>query len=117
MALSDASMGIVVLPTVLSTSRTLSKFAIDLDKQPALIEHLTRRQSTTGGEASEGRITLVESAANTIREAFKKCLGDRSGGPGGVDDNGRPAGKKVGVYMTANLCLKLFFQVSYYGAW
>lgn len=103
-------MGVVVLPTVISLSRTLAKLAIGLDKQPELIEHLTRRESTIGGEEAVERVTLVESSANVIREAFKKCLSERSGNLSGVDNNGMPEGRRIGIYLTANLCLKLFFH-------
>lgn len=60
-------------------------------------------------EATE-RVTLVESSANVIREAFKKCLSERSGPPSGIDSNGAPEGRRIGIYVMANLCLKLFFH-------
>jgi hypothetical protein len=103
-------MGLVVLPTVVSLSRTLARLAIGLDKRPELIQHLSRRESTVGGEEGAERVTLVEGSANTIREAFSKCLSERNGNASGVDSNGRPEGRRIGIYMTANLCLKLFFQ-------
>lgn len=103
-------MGLVVLPTVVSLSRTLARLAIGLDKMPQLIQHLTRRESTVGGEEGAERVTLVEGSANTIREAFSKCLSERSGNTSGIDSNGRPEGRRIGIYVTANLCLKLFFQ-------
>ena len=55
-------------------------------------------------------MTLVESSANVIREAFKKCLSERSGPPSGIDGNGKPEGRRIGIYLMANLCLKLFFH-------
>ena len=103
-------MGAVVLPTVISFSRTLARLAIGLDKRPELIAHLTRRESTAGGEEAAERITLVESSANVIREAFKKCLSERSGSATGLDANGKPEGRRVGIYICANICLKLFFH-------
>ncbi|KAL9098341.1 MAG: hypothetical protein Q9163_005983 [Psora crenata] len=103
-------MGLVVLPTVISLSRTLARLAIGLDKRPDLIAHLTQRSNEGGNEEAAERITLVESSANVIREAFKKCLSERSGGISGVDSDGRPEGRRIGIYMTANLCLKLFFH-------
>lgn len=99
----------MVLPTVVSLSRTLARLAIGLDKRPELIEHLIRRESVFENEATE-RITLVESSANVIREAFKKCLSERSGPPSGIDSDGKPEGRRIGIYLTANLCLKLFFH-------
>ncbi|SLM34965.1 PCI/PINT associated module [Lasallia pustulata] len=110
LALSDASMGSVVLPTVISLSRTLARLAIGLDKRPELIAHLTRRESVAGNEEAGERVTLVESSANVIREAFKKCLSERSGNAQGIDSNGKPEGKRIGIYLTANICLKLFFH-------
>lgn len=103
--------GLVVLPTVISLSRTLARLAIGLDKRPELVAHLTRRESTAGGseEAAE-RVTLVEGTANVIREAFKKCLSERGGNSSGLNVNGTPEGRRTGIYVTANLCLKLFFH-------
>lgn len=103
-------MGLVVLPTVVSLSRTLARLAIGLDKRPDLVQNLTRRESTAGGDETTERVTLVEGSANVIREAFKKCLSERSGNASGIDSNGRPEGRRIGIYMTANLCLKLFFH-------
>ena len=91
-------------------SRALAKLAIGLDKRPDLIAHLTQRGESTAGDESTEKITLVESSANVIREAFKKCLSERSGGLSGVDSKGNPEGRRIGIYLTANLCLKLFFH-------
>lgn len=106
----SASSGLVVLPTVISLSRTLARLAIGLDKRPDLIAHLTKRESSAGNEEAGERVTLVESSANVIREAFKKCLSERSGNASGIDSNGKPEGRRIGIYSTANLCLKLFFH-------
>ncbi|KAL6715145.1 hypothetical protein ACLMJK_007409 [Lecanora helva] len=107
----SSSMGLVVLPTVISLSRTLARLAIGLDKRPDLIRNLNRRESNVGGaEDSSEKVTLVESSANTIREGFKKCLSERSGNASGLDTNGRPEGRRIGIYLTANICLKLFFH-------
>ena len=103
-------MGGVVLPTVISLSRTLARLAIGLDKRPDLVAHLTRRESVAGNEETGERVTLVERSANVIREAFKKCLSERGGNAQGIDSNGKPEGKRIGIYVTANICLKLFFH-------
>ena len=103
-------MGLVVLPTVISLSRTLARLAIGLDKRPDLIRHLDRRESTVGGDEASEKVTLVEGSANVIREAFKKCLSERSGSSSGLDSNGKPEGRRIGIYLTANICLKLFFH-------
>ena len=115
LALSDASMGIVVLPVAISYSRLLAKLAIGLEKRPDLLATFIHRPSFSGAGDSDAfeRVTLVESAANTIREAFKKCLSERSAGTAvtGLDPTtGRPAGRRVGIYECANLCLRLFFH-------
>ena len=104
-------MGIVVLPTVISYSRILSKLSIGLDKRPDLVASLTNRQTAVGSEDAFERVTLVETSANVIREAFKKCLSERSGiATGGVTVNGKPEGRRVGIYLCANMCLRLFFR-------
>lgn len=100
-------MGIVVLPTVISFSRTLVRLAIGLDKRPELREDLRQRVSGGAGEGAE-RVTLVEDSANVIREAFRKCLNERDGAPMGLDANGKPAGRRFGIYTLSNLCMKIF---------
>lgn len=104
-ALGHGTFGIVILPTVVSYSRMLARLAIGLDKQPHLIAHLKPQSTDEGGS----RETLPERAANIIRQAFTTCLNDRSGAASGVKD-GKPDGKKVGIYKIANLCLKVLFQ-------
>ncbi|KAL9599430.1 MAG: hypothetical protein Q9219_003867 [cf. Caloplaca sp. 3 TL-2023] len=106
----SASTGSLILPTVISLSRTLSRLAIGLDKRPDLVANLTRRESTTGGEEAGERVTLAEGSANLIREAFKKCASERSGNISGLDSDGKPEGRRIGIYLMANVCLKLFFH-------
>ena len=110
LALSDGSMGIIMLPTVISYSRILARLAIGLDKRPDLIAHLTRQESAAGGEDVAEKITLVESSANVVREAFKKCLSEKSAHASGVDADGKPEGRRIGIYLCANICFKLFFR-------
>lgn len=86
-------------------SQTLSRLAIGLDKKPELISHLSKQAAEDG----EGRETLPERAANIVRQAFVTCLNDRSGTGTGQRD-GQPEGKKAGIYVIANLCLKILFQ-------
>lgn len=107
-ALGDSQMGVVVLPTVLYLSKVLAKLAMGLDRRPELIAHLLRQEGSSNQEESVEKVTLVEQSANVVREAFIKCLTDRSGTPG---IHGKPEGKRVGIYLMANLCLKLLFQV------
>lgn len=83
----------------------LARLAIGLDKKPELIAHLTTQSTDEGGGAE----TLPEKAANIIRQAFVTCLNDRAPSALGVRD-GRPDGKKVGIYKIANICLKILFS-------
>ncbi|KAI4250872.1 MAG: hypothetical protein LQ352_005198 [Teloschistes flavicans] len=106
----SASTGLIILPTVISLSRTLSRLAIGLDKRPDLVANLTSREATAGAEEAGERVTLAEGSANLIREAFKKCASERSGNVSGLDSNGRPEGRRIGIYLMANVCLKLFFH-------
>ncbi|KAF2455267.1 hypothetical protein BDY21DRAFT_307362 [Lineolata rhizophorae] len=105
-ALAHPTLGIVVLPTVIAYSRVLARLAIGLDRQPHLIAHLVQRSA--GGEEG-GAETLPERAANIVRTAFVTCLNDRTANPSGLRD-GKPDGKKAGIYTLANLCLKILFQ-------
>lgn len=93
----------MVLPTVVACSRALARFAINLDKNPHLIANVNRTSSEEGGDS------IPERCANIIRGAFTECFKDRSGPPSGVT-NGRPDGKRVGIYLLVNLCLRILFQ-------
>ena len=101
-------MGVVVLPTVLYLSKVLAKLAMGLDRRPDLIAHIRRMEGLADQDESIEKVTLVEKSANVVREAFIKCLTDRTGTPG---PTGKPEGKRIGIYLMANLCLKLLFQV------
>lgn len=107
-ALGDSQMGVIVLPTVLYLSKVTAKLAMGLDRQPDMVAHLLRMGGRSDLEENLEKVTLVEQSANVIREAFIKCLTDRSGTPG---PHGKPEGRRVGIYLMANLCLKLLFQV------
>ncbi|KAI5269352.1 hypothetical protein E4T47_07169 [Aureobasidium subglaciale] len=109
-ALQNQTHGIIILDTVVSYSRMFARLAMGLDKKPELIAHLTTSSSGTPGDDSGPRETLPERAANIIRYAFVACLNDRSGSSSsGIDANGSPEGKKRGIYVLANLCLKILF--------
>lgn len=108
LALGDSQMGVIVLPTVLYLSRVLAKLAMGLDRRPELIAHLLQQEGRSDKDEAVEKVTLVEQSANVVREAFIKCLTDRSGAPGVT---GKPEGKRIGIYLMANLCLKLLFQV------
>lgn len=103
-------MGVILLPTVLYLSKVLAKLAIGLDRKPELIAHLLREGMDSAQDETAEKVTLVEKSANVVREAFIKCLTDRSGTPG---TQGKPEGRRVGIYLMANLCLKLLFKVRF----
>lgn len=102
--MSNNSYGIIVLPTTIQLSAALAKLAMTLDKRPDLTRRL--RLTSDGGEA---RKTLVEGTAESIQRAFTMCLTERSANRNGVKD-GKPEGKKIGIYSFSNLVLKLLFQ-------
>ncbi|KAK5464740.1 hypothetical protein LTS15_001302 [Exophiala xenobiotica] len=106
-ALGDSKYGVIMIPIVLSFSRTLATIATNLDRNPSLVRSsdLLTAQNTEG---APGKVSFVEDAANVLRDAFIKCL---AGSPG-VSRISRPAAddKRVGIYLTANSCLKLLTQ-------
>ncbi|KAK5684197.1 hypothetical protein LTS10_004061 [Elasticomyces elasticus] len=104
-ALGHSTLGHLILGTVVANAKVVCRLAIGLDKQPELIAHLRR----TGGAGDEGgaQETLPERAANILRQAFVTCLNDRVSG---LSAAGKPEGKKRGIYIIANLCLKILFQ-------
>lgn len=106
-ALGHPSLGNLMLQTVVTNARLVCRLAIGLDRKPEL---LAGSRMEGAGEEGGYRETLPEKAANTIRVAFTTALNDRSGSPGGLDNNGKPEGKKRGIYILANLCLKILFQ-------
>ncbi|KAK3669224.1 hypothetical protein LTR78_010898 [Recurvomyces mirabilis] len=107
-ALSHATLGHLILPTVVMNAKLVCRLAIGLDKQPELIAHLRRSgPGAGGGDEGGGRETLPERAANILRQAFVTCLNDRVSG---LNAQGKPEGKKKGIYNIANLCLKILFQ-------
>lgn len=101
MALQHPTMGVLILPTLISYGKLLARIAIGLHKRPELIAHLTARNTS---EEGEGRVSLPERAANLIRECFTACLNAES------VTRGKPVGKQHGIYALANLCLKILFQ-------
>ncbi|KAF1834862.1 hypothetical protein BDW02DRAFT_630109 [Decorospora gaudefroyi] len=108
-ALQHPTKGILMLPTIMYYAKVFARVAVGLDKKPHLIQHLIT-------EAEEGqRESLPEKAANIVRQAFIICLNDRNTAPGGVRD-GKPDGKKAGIYKMANICLKTLFQADKLGS-
>ncbi|KAL1595262.1 hypothetical protein SLS60_009952 [Paraconiothyrium brasiliense] len=102
-ALQHPTKGILVLPTLIGYAQIFARLAVALDRQPELAQHVI-----AASEGKEGE-SLAEKAANVVRQGFLTCLSDRNTVPGGIKD-GRPDGKKIGVYKMANVCLKILFQ-------
>ena len=94
-----------MLPTIMNYAKVFARVAVGLDKQPHLIQHLIADSVDEEGK----RESLPEKAANIVRQAFITCLNDRNTVPGGVRD-GKPDGKKIGIYKMANICLRILFQ-------
>lgn len=83
-----------------------------LDKRPDLTRRLRKLSSVDQGGDGEGRKTLVEGSAESIQRAFTMCLTERTANKNGTGKDGKPEGKKIGIYKFANLVLKLLFQVN-----
>lgn len=100
-ALSHPQYGSIMFRTSISLSEALSKVVMMLHRRPELMQG---RRSVVGGEDSK---SMVEQSADIIQKIFTSCLTDRSS-----TRFAKPEGKKVGVYIFANLVLKLLFTVS-----
>lgn len=107
--LGDSTFGMLILPSVVYLSKVMAKFALGLDKRPELVTQLLRENHPDDDEGITNKVSFIEDAANTIREAFIKCLSDKSGSSG-YSRSGAPEGKRTGIYQTGNICLKLLFQ-------
>jgi hypothetical protein len=105
--MSNASQGIVLLPATIQLCSTLARLATGLDKRPDLTSNLRKRANNDQGEKK----TLVESTAELIQRAFTICLTERTTNRNGIGRDGKPEGKKIGIYSFANMVLKLLFQV------
>jgi nuclear mRNA export protein PCID2/THP1 len=108
-ALSNATYGIIVLPATIQLCSTLARLAMMLDKRP----DLTRKMVKISDVDQESRKTLVEGTAESIQRAFTMCLTERTANRNGIGRDGKPEGKKVGIYSFANMVLRLLFQVWY----
>lgn len=97
-----------MLPTTIQLSATLAKLAVTLDSRPDLTRKIRKVANLDQGET---RKTLVEGTAEVIQKAFTMCLTERTSNRSGIGQDGKPEGKKVGIYSFANLVLKLLFQV------
>ncbi|KAK3323610.1 hypothetical protein B0T19DRAFT_209833 [Cercophora scortea] len=100
-ALANPSYGIMLLQTSMSLSESLSKLVMSLTRQPHLIAQI---EGDMTGEESGEKKSIVELAADIIQKIFTSCLTDRTSGRWQP-----PQGKKVAVYLFANITLKLLF--------
>ncbi|PHH88059.1 hypothetical protein CDD83_8058 [Cordyceps sp. RAO-2017] len=98
-AFTHPQYGAMLIQLSMSLCESLARFTLRLHRRPDLTRRLFRARDEEGGKK-----TVAESSAETIQKIFKTCLMDRSSGR-------KPEGKKVGVYMFANLVLKLLFAV------
>ncbi|KAG6008348.1 hypothetical protein E4U21_004552 [Claviceps maximensis] len=96
-AFTHPTYGAMLLQPSMSFSVTLARFTLQLNRRP----DLTRRVRSVDDDGTSGK-SVAESSAEIIQKIFTTCLTDRSVGK-------VPEGKKVGVYMFANLVLKLLF--------
>jgi hypothetical protein len=78
-----------------------------LDGMPHLTQKMAQVKDVEAGEKK----TLVESTAETIQRAFTLCLNERTPSKNGIGRDGKPEGKKIGIYSLANMVLKLLFKV------
>ncbi|PSR77295.1 PCI domain-containing protein [Coniella lustricola] len=97
-ALSHPQYGSLMFKTSISLSEALSKVVMMLHRRPEL---MAGRRAVAGDEDSK---SMVEQSADIIQKIFTSCLTDRSS-----TRFARPEGRKVGVYIFANLVLKLLF--------
>lgn len=99
-----------MIPIVLSFSRVLAAVATNLDRSQQQTQQQSSSSTATADTDTPGsRFSFVEDAANVLRDAFIKCL---AGSPG-VPRTSRPSppdDKRLGIYLTANSCLKLLTQ-------
>ena len=71
-------MGAIVLRTVVYLSQIVAGLAMTLERNPQLLAQLRLDRPQDAFE----RTSLVEDAANVVREGFIKCLSDRGGAAG-----------------------------------
>ncbi|RWA12738.1 hypothetical protein EKO27_g2356 [Xylaria grammica] len=98
-ALNHPTYGTIMLHTSISLCGSLSKLSMTLNKRPDLTKKL---DTVDAGE--DDQTSIVGTTAEVIQKIFTTCLTDRSS-----QRYAQPEGKKVGVYIFANLTLKLLF--------
>ncbi|KAI2635017.1 hypothetical protein GGS21DRAFT_516444 [Xylaria nigripes] len=98
-ALNHPTYGTIMLQTSISLCGSLSKLSMTLNKRPDLTKKLNTVDAGDDDQAS-----IVGTTAEVIQKIFTTCLTDRSS-----QRYAQPEGKKIGVYIFANLTLKLLF--------
>jgi hypothetical protein len=93
----------MLLQTSMSLSETMSRLVMNLTRQPELLAEI---QGGEMGDESGEKKSIVDVAADIIQKFFITCLTDRSSTRWQP-----PKGKKVAIYLFANLTLKLLFTV------
>jgi hypothetical protein len=90
---------------------------LDLSRFLALVVCKSSPSSTTlaqatgssgDGQASARQAKFLEECANSLREAFIRCL--VGGSSGSAAHSTAPDGKRQGIYITSNSCLRLLFR-------
>ncbi|VUC27197.1 unnamed protein product, partial [Clonostachys rosea] len=97
-ALTHPAYGAMLLKTSMTLSDVLARLTMTLNRRP----ELTRQLRTSNDD--ESRKSIAESSAEIIQKIFTACLNDRSS-----DRSSPPKGKRVAIYIFANLVLKLLF--------
>ncbi|TQV98706.1 hypothetical protein V2A60_007587 [Cordyceps javanica] len=97
-AFAHPAYGAMLLQASMSLSETLARLTMMLNRRPDLARKLR-------AAAADEDKSVAESSAEIIQKIFTTCLTDRSGS----SRHGKPEGKRAGVYMFANLVLKLLF--------
>ncbi|KAM3432810.1 hypothetical protein MY4824_006327 [Beauveria thailandica] len=100
-AFAHPSYGGMLLQASMSLSEMLARLTLMLNRRPDLMRKL---RAGGGAGAGDEDKSIAESSAEIIQKIFTTCLTDRSS-----PRCSRPEGKKTGVYMFANLVLKLLF--------
>ncbi|KAI1437133.1 hypothetical protein GGR50DRAFT_646184 [Xylaria sp. CBS 124048] len=98
-ALNHPTYGTIMLQTCISLCGSLSKLSMTLNRRPDLTKKLNKVDRGDDDQAS-----IVGTTAEVIQKIFTTCLTDRSS-----QRNAQPEGKKTGIYIFANLTLKLLF--------
>ncbi|TQN74794.1 Acetyl-CoA acetyltransferase, partial [Colletotrichum shisoi] len=96
-AFAHPTYGGMLLKTAMSLCESLARLTMMLSRRPDLTRNIRNVDA-------DDRKSIAESSAEIIQKIFTTCLTDRSSAR-----YSKPEGKKVGVYMFANLVLKLLF--------